>query len=147
MAIECPICGHYLSDSHDACERCGYKLTGSTRSFKPIDMSDTIVPHTSTKRPNESFLRVLRGQFLDTIFPLGDKTVTIGRSPKCDICLNDMTVSRSHAQIVPSNNGFVIEDLHSFNGVWVNNKSISSHLLKQGDIVQLGAFCLRYQEV
>ena len=147
MSTKCPICGNLLDDSLESCNMCGYKLTGSTRSFKPVELSGKIEGNVPVKHSNESFLRVLRGSMIDTVFPLSDKTITIGRSPKCDICLNDMTVSRLHAQIEPDETGYCITDLNSFNGVWINNQSVNAHHLKQGDIVQLGKYSLVYQEV
>ncbi|MDO5117463.1 MAG: FHA domain-containing protein [Eggerthellaceae bacterium] len=146
MSMNCPICGNLLEETMEACDLCGYKLTGSTRSFKPVELSGKI-ENTPVKHASEYFLRVLRGTMVDTIFPLGEKTITIGRSPNCDICLNDMTVSRLHAQIDPEDGGYTIKDLNSFNGVWINNQSVNAHHLKQGDIVQLGKFSLVYQEV
>ena len=147
MSMKCPICGNQIDESQESCNMCGFKLTGSTRSFKPVEVSGEIKEKAPVKQSNESFLRILRGPMVDTIFPLGAKTITIGRSPNCDICLNDMTVSRLHAQIEPDEVGFTITDLNSFNGVWINNKSVNAHHLKQGDIVQLGKFSLVYQEV
>ena len=70
----------------------------------------------------------------------------LGRDPKCDIFLNDMTVSREHAELEISERGCVIRDLDSFNGVWVNDRMVDACLLKSGDIIQLGAFCLIYKE-
>lgn len=147
MSMNCPICGNPLSDNAESCNMCGFKLTGSTRSFKPVELSGKIEGAAPVKQPSESFLRVLRGPMIDTVFPLSQKTITIGRSPKCEVCLNDMTVSRLHAQIEPDESGYCIKDLNSFNGVWVNNQSVNAHHLKQGDIVQLGKFSLVYQEV
>ena len=66
---------------------------------------------------------------------------------QCDVFLNDMTVSREHAVIEPSTGTFSIRDTNSFNGVWVNNANIEeSYTLVHGDIIQIGAFCLLYQE-
>lgn len=147
MSRNCPICGNPLEESMESCSLCGYKLMGSTRSFKPVELSGKIEGNPPAKQTSESFLRVLRGPMIDTVFPLSDKTITIGRSPNCDICLNDMTVSRLHAQIDPDETGYSIKDLNSFNGVWINNQSVNAHHLKQGDIMQLGKFSLVYQEV
>uniref|UniRef100_UPI002633FBB3 FHA domain-containing protein n=1 Tax=uncultured Ellagibacter sp. TaxID=2137580 RepID=UPI002633FBB3 len=65
---------------------------------------------------------------------------------QCDIFLNDMTVSRSHAVVEPTGDGCTITDDSSFNGVWVNNDNVEARELHEGDVVQIGAFCLVYRE-
>ena len=58
-----------------------------------------------------------------------------------------MTVSRMHATIEQENGCYVIRDANSFNGVWVNNDSVDApRKLCNGDVIQIGAFCLLYQE-
>ena len=66
----------------------------------------------------------------------------MGRDPKCDVFLNDMTVSRDHARIEPEGNAFKIIDDDSYNGVWINNENVNSALLHDGDFIQIGAFGL-----
>jgi FHA domain len=65
-------------------------------------------------------------------------TTTIGRSPKNDICLRDASVSRQHAKIVFTERGFVIYDLGSENGVYVNAERITHRLLFEGDEIEFG---------
>ena len=75
----------------------------------------------------------------------GDREV-VGRSPKCEIFLNDMTVSRSHATLERVGDGWSIQDDGSFNGVWVNNANIDHVMLHDGDIIQIGCFVLKYAQ-
>ena len=96
--------------------------------------------------PGRAALRVVRGPQTGTTFTLDDDLLSIGRSPQCGVFLNDMTVSRQHATIMRTERGRLITDEHSFNGVWVNNENVDAHLLQAGDIIQIGAFCLLYQE-
>ena len=72
--------------------------------------------------------------------------MSVGRDPQCDIFLNDMTVSREHAEIEVTGEGCVIRDKNSFNGVWVNDRAVEACALKPGDVIQIGAFCLIYRE-
>ncbi|MDH3348239.1 MAG: FHA domain-containing protein [Desulfobulbaceae bacterium] len=67
------------------------------------------------------------------------KVITIGRAPSNDIVLNDGSVSGQHAKIEAVDNGYLLTDLQSKNGVFVNKKFISSHWLKNGDIITIGA--------
>jgi len=95
-------------------------------------------------KPAMAVLRVVHGPQIEMTFHLEEGTYTIGRSPQCDIFLNDMTVSRKHALLFPTGKGFSIKDTNSFNGVWINNISVNETVLKDGDIIQIGAFCLMY---
>ena len=58
-------------------------------------------------------------------FVLSEATVSIGRVPENDITLESLAVSRHHARISWSDEGYLLEDLDSRNGTWLNNKRIS----------------------
>lgn len=145
MSEKCPICGNAIESDASACPSCGFKLLGSTQKFKPFEINGEEVKPVAEPPARTAALRVVRGPQIETVFHLGDKPLTIGRSPRCDIFLNDMTVSREHARIVPIEGGYRIEDANSYNGVWVNNENVEGATLKDGDILQIGVFCLVYQ--
>ena len=87
------------------------------------------------------------GVQVGNVFRLSSDAITIGRSPQCDIFLNDMTVSRMHATLKRIPSGYEIVDADSFNGLWVNNLNVKEAALKDGDVVQIGTFCLVYQSM
>jgi hypothetical protein len=65
---------------------------------------------------------------------------TIGRSHDCDIVVEDLGVSRRHARVRPSGEGWTVEDLGSTNGLRVNGKGVrGTRLLRAGDRVELGS--------
>ena len=73
------------------------------------------------------------------VFPLMKNEVTIGRDINNEIVINDAEISRKHCRLVMTADGFVIEDLGSTNGTWVNERRISSqHLLRNGESIRLG---------
>lgn len=145
MSTMCPVCNNPVDAQAAACPTCGFKLLGSTQRFEPVALSDD--PLTSAAQPQASaVLHVVRGPQTGVSFHLADTPLSIGRSPQCDVFLNDMTVSRSHACVEPAEGGYVIRDANSFNGVWVNNASIDERRLENGDVIQIGAFCLVYKE-
>ena len=146
MSENCPICNNPLPDGAAACPNCGFKLLGSTQSFNPLDLRGEDVAAAVSEAPANAILRVVRGPQIETVFKLGAEELSVGRSPRCDIFLNDMTVSREHALIAPENGKYLISDSNSYNGVWINNKSVDSAILHDGDIIQIGVFCLLYQE-
>ena len=65
-----------------------------------------------------------------------------GRSPGSDIFLDDVTVSRKHAEFVRSADGFRVRDVGSLNGTYVNREPVDSAVLANGDEVQIGKFRL-----
>ncbi len=75
---------------------------------------------------------------------LAGKETVIGRDADCDIQLNDPSVSRHHAKVARIYTGYFVEDLHSTNGVLLNNRRVRKHMLKNGDVIKIGAHELRY---
>jgi len=72
--------------------------------------------------------------------------LTIGRSPHSDLFLDDVTVSRHHARVIRDENGYLVEDLNSLNGTYINRKRIERHRLSHGDELQIGKFKLAFHE-
>ena len=75
-------------------------------------------------------------------FPLERERTTIGRSPDCDIFLDDVTVSRRHAVALRQGETFVIEDQGSLNGTFLNRRRIESAELSDDDELQIGKYRL-----
>ena len=147
MSETCPVCGSNVETDMPACPYCGFKLLGSTQKFQPIRVNDDEVKAPAKPSSVKVGLRVVRGPQTGLVFPLTASTLSVGRSPHCDIFLNDMTVSRMHATLMRTDEGYAVADEHSFNGVWVNNENVeATRLLHAGDVIQIGAFCLVYQE-
>jgi pSer/pThr/pTyr-binding forkhead associated (FHA) protein len=75
---------------------------------------------------------------------LEKEETTVGRSPDCDVFLDDVTVSRRHALVVRRDGGFFIEDRGSLNGTFLNRRRIESGPLEDGDEVQIGKYRLTF---
>ena len=69
----------------------------------------------------------------------------IGRSPHCNIILNERTVSAEHAHLINVGDECFLEDLHSTNGVLVNHVATQKHVLIDKDRVQIGKYELLFQ--
>ena len=69
--------------------------------------------------------------------------VTIGRSPECDIHINDLGLSRVHARLIPSEDGVLVEDLSSTNGTFLNDRRVMKEKARKGD--ELGFDKLRFR--
>ncbi|MBT8067538.1 MAG: AAA family ATPase [Gammaproteobacteria bacterium] len=78
-------------------------------------------------------------------FPLG--RVIIGRSPDNEVYIKSKFVSRHHAQLISDDNGCVIEDLNSTNGVFLGDRQIKKYRLRDGDVISLGVHELRYRDL
>ena len=86
------------------------------------------------------------GEVVDVLtFPLG--RVIVGRSPDNEIYIKSKFVSRHHAQLVSDENGCVIEDLNSTNGVFLGEKQVKKYRLRDGDTVSLGVHELIYHDM
>jgi pSer/pThr/pTyr-binding forkhead associated (FHA) protein len=81
----------------------------------------------------------------ETSFPLSRDTCTLGRHKNNDIVITDPKVSSFHARIDRTQDGFVLVDLKSRNGSYVNGHRIESALLQTGDEVRLGGAKLAYK--
>ncbi len=91
-----------------------------------------------------SLLVVVRGPNLGARFLLNSEKISVGRKPKCDIFLDDVTVSRKHANFVREGSGYAVRDAGSLNGTYVNRERVESAQLKTGDSVQIGKYRMVY---
>jgi hypothetical protein len=78
-------------------------------------------------------------------FTLAEQPVSIGRRPESNIVLADPNVSRSHAEIRPHGDGFLLIDLGSTNGTKVNGTRINQHILQDGDELSFGNTQIRFE--
>jgi pSer/pThr/pTyr-binding forkhead associated (FHA) protein len=76
--------------------------------------------------------------------PLVKERMTLGRKPHNDIQIDNLAISGEHAAIVTILNDSFLEDLNSTNGTLVNGQPVKKHFLKNGDVVELGKYKLKY---
>ena len=88
-------------------------------------------------------MRAGGGRAGESFSPSGERT-RIGRSPDCEIFLDDVTVSRNHAVLVERDGKFVVEDQGSLNGTFVNRRRIDSAPLDKGDELQIGKYRMTF---
>jgi len=94
----------------------------------------------------EARIEILKGNDAGAQFKITGSTVRLGRSADSDIVVTDASVSRNHAELIRVNESFVIKDLNSSNGVFVNGKKIKEHYLASGDVFSIGNHEYRYIE-
>ncbi|HEV7978138.1 glycogen accumulation regulator GarA [Amycolatopsis sp.] len=93
-------------------------------------------------RSGEALLVVKRGPNAGSRFLLDVDTTSAGRHPDSDIFLDDVTVSRRHAEFRREGGEFVVIDVGSLNGTYVNREPVDQAVLAGGDEVQIGKFRL-----
>ncbi len=92
--------------------------------------------------PNMLRVRLsLKGRPIKT-FTFDQKDVSIGRDPESDICLDNVGISRAHARIERTPGGYVLEDLGSANGTFLNEQPVRREFIGHDDVVQIGKFAL-----
>src|SRR5688572_26546136 len=141
--VYCPECGFQNPESANYCSKCGALLvhdesaSDTTMSFTPEEGDEEGAELLEELRAEGPTLVVRSGGGrAGEHFPLQEQNITVGRSPDCDIFLDDVTVSRRHALVKQSNGGFLIEDQGSLNGTFLNRRRIESASLEDGDEVQ-----------
>jgi len=93
---------------------------------------------------NSAMVFIHRGPQKGARFLVTSEGATIGRATESAIFLDDVTVSRKHASISKTGNGFTFKDSGSLNGSYVNNESVSEKVLTSGDEIQIGKFHLLF---
>jgi FHA domain/zinc-ribbon domain len=149
--VYCPECGFQNLESANYCSRCGALLVTEeavddpTMTFSAEELEEdggvgleelgvegpTLVVRSGGGRAGEQF-------------PLDRTQTTIGRTPDCDIFLDDVTVSRRHAIVAKGARTFTLEDLGSLNGTFLNRHRIEQADLENGDEVQIGKYRLTF---
>ncbi len=158
----CTQCGHENPEQAKFCSQCGSKM----QPERPVDTTTTISFGSSSETdadrvdvpeltaadaaaiealpPESALLVVQRGPSAGSRFLLDTDEVTAGRHPDSDIFLDDVTVSRRHAVFRRRSDGYLVADVGSLNGTYVNRDRIDEVLLSGGDEVQIGKYRLVY---
>ncbi len=156
----CSQCGSEAASSARFCANCGTALPGPAISSAEITSSITISglelveaeagllspgdqAAVDALPPDSALLIVQRGPDSGSRYLLDADAVTAGRHPDSDIFLDDVTVSRRHAQFLRlDTGGFCVRDVGSLNGTYVNRERIEEIVLTGGDEVQIGKYRL-----
>lgn len=158
----CTQCGHQNPDDSRFCAHCGAAVapgagraapavtdTTSTISLsaleRALDGGDSALaedPVLEEPPVGTALLVVKRGPNAGSRFLLDSDVTTAGRHPESDIFLDDVTVSRRHAEFVRDGGGFLVRDVGSLNGTYLDRERIESAGLAGGDEVQIGKYRL-----
>ena len=91
-------------------------------------------------------LTITRGPGVGQVFELGtESALSIGRAKANEVVVNDVSVSSEHCRIRPEDGHFVLHDLKSTNGTFVNERRVTRHVLSEGDVVKIGETSLLFK--
>jgi hypothetical protein len=153
MTTEQPPGAGPADDDQAADERVDLTSTMALRpaAGEPVDLGETgdagevgatEQPSLDALAPGTALLVVSRGPNAGSRFLLDADAVTVGRHPDSDIFLDDITVSRRHAEFRRGDGGFEVVDVGSLNGTYVNRERVDRAVLGGGDEVQIGKYRL-----
>jgi hypothetical protein len=166
--VFCTACGTENPPGSHFCANCGAELpaaasgggagTGGADVTRTISTTSGGLPDTDADGfsaeahqgaidalpPGSALLVVKRGPNAGSRFLLDQDVTTAGRHPDSDIFLDDVTVSRRHAEFRREGSGYTVHDVGSLNGTYVNREPIDAVSLTGGDEVQIGKFRLVY---
>ena len=150
--VFCNQCGHRNPPGSSFCSSCGSALdlqddrTITLTAVDPLQDApgtedDVVVP--VGELPAEGAVLIVRaGAEAGDRFALTDGVTHLGRHPDSEIMLDDITVSRRHAEVERTAEGWIATDAGSLNGTYVNQERIDRAVLHHGDELQIGKFRL-----
>jgi len=146
--VYCSEGGYLNPESANYCSRCGALLekgdpSETTQAFSADEVEGHEHDLLESLEGPALVVRAGGGRAGETFAPAGERT-RIGRSPDCDIFLDDVTVSRNHAVLVERYGAFYVEDQGSLNGTFLNRRRIESGELDDGDELQIGKYRLTF---
>jgi pSer/pThr/pTyr-binding forkhead associated (FHA) protein len=150
--VFCNHCGHRNPPESAFCSSCGSALdlkgdrTVTLTAVDPLQdapgVEDDIVVTVGDLPRGAAVLIVRSGPQSGDRFALSAAETRLGRHPDSEIMLDDITVSRRHAAIEQTPEGYVVTDAGSLNGTYVNQERIERAVLHHGDELQVGKFRL-----
>ncbi len=148
----CTNCGHRNALQAKFCSSCGAAMEPdsgeeTTITFAPVDatgevLDDDLALALEELPDSTAMVVVKRGPNAGSKFVMEGDVTRAGRHPDSDIFLDDITVSRRHAEIVRSGEAYTVRDAGSLNGTYLNRERIDEAPLANGDELQIGKFRL-----
>jgi pSer/pThr/pTyr-binding forkhead associated (FHA) protein len=145
--VFCTNCGHPNRDDARFCAKCGAALQEETTiGITPVEVDteggDEFPFPADELQAGQALLLVKHGPNAGSTFLLEGASTTAGRATDSDVFLDDVTVSRKHAEFRRQDDGFYVHDLGSLNGTYVNRERVDVTKLASHDEVQIGKFKL-----
>ena len=145
----CNSCGHRNPPESTFCSACGTVLDHPSERTIVLAKVDSLQDAPGDQDNVQVLMSEIRGSQnahgllvmrSGERFSLTLDRVEIGRNPECTVCLDDVTVSRRHAELRLGSDGYVMTDMGSLNGTYVNQERVEEMLLQNGDELQVGKY-------
>jgi pSer/pThr/pTyr-binding forkhead associated (FHA) protein len=147
--VTCPQCGHRNPLGARFCSSCGTAFgdggehhTTAAVTIPLEGVAEEVEVELDELPLGVGMLVVTRGPNSGSRFALDEPLVTAGRHPDSNIFLDDITVSRRHAEIHRVDDGYEVCDVGSLNGTYLNRERVEKAVLHDGDELQVGSFKL-----
>lgn len=151
----CSACGQPLPADANFCPSCGAPVQtppgsrdATTGSFDPVAVGGGPdageLGEVPPLVPGTGMLVIVHGPGAGSRYLLDRELTSVGRHPETDIFLDDVTVSRRHAEFVREPSGIAVRDLGSLNGTYIGTRRVDYQLLASGDELQIGRFKLLF---
>lgn len=175
-AATCPACGAMLRPQSRYCPQCsspvpvqpmpmgppgggvprppsmvprppaGAPARGTFIKNEPRQRPGTLLYQEQSRPQVLGWILILKGKRRGSDFRISSESLYIGRDGSCDVALDDETASRKHALIRHSSDGFVLVDLGSANGTYLNRRRAQHEELTDGDVIRVGETLLLFKE-
>ncbi len=148
--LYCPQCGFQNPEAANFCAKCGALLVHeedgveTTLALTPGEVEEARIDLGDLGVKGPALVVRSGGGLAGEVFSAARERTTIGRSPDCDVFLDDVTVSRRHAILVHSESRYLLQDQGSLNGTFLNRRRIESAELADGDEAQIGKYRLTF---
>ena len=145
----CTQCEQQLDKSWDACPYCvqiAQQVIAAPQKQALKTQALVIDPSGAAGIQLLGWLVPLQGPQKGELFTLSPVTI-IGTTPECNICLQDKFMSSKHAEIKAENGMWVLRDVGSTNGTYVNNKRVDRHELVDNDFVKFGSAMMKFKSL
>ena len=141
--VFCNQCGHRNPPDSNFCSSCGSPLDALDDRTITLTAVD---PLQDAPGPDDDLVIPVGELAKGARFTLDGDLTRLGRHPDSEISLDDITVSRRHAEVQRTEQGYVVADSGSLNGTYVNQERVERATLHHGDEVQIGKFRLVFFE-
>tara|TARA_R110002073_G_scaffold15425_6_gene60847 strand:+ start:10042 stop:10995 length:954 start_codon:yes stop_codon:yes gene_type:complete len=136
---------HSASIHHDSIDAAAFPVTPSDGNGNEATLRRQRIIDPSPCETECCLVQIYPPDVIEGMQLLEDDQFSIGRSPDTDLPLFDSSVSRQHAMLIRSQDGYLVRDLGSTNGTFVNEKLIDSGCpLRSGDTIRIGSFLFRF---
>jgi hypothetical protein len=150
--VVCARCGHANQSDARFCSSCGAPLhagdeittTLSLSAVEAADLEEELEGYRKDLPAGLGLLVVRHGPNAGSSYRLEVPATAIGRHPDSEIFLDDITVSRRHVRLERDDEGYLLRDVGSLNGTYVNRERVDEARLRHGDEVQIGRYRLSF---